>query len=144
MNIQRIRYRDILDYRINIPEELLQYTIPKLTLQPLVENAILHGINRRRGEGMIAITAQSFGPLIEIKISDNGKGADIDELNSILEDKSNTTSFAIKNVNDRIKHYFGDEYGIRFFNNEDAGVTVIVKFPAVRTMEGLYAKDDNS
>jgi len=146
LQIQKIRFQEKLDYVIDFPNEILGYLTVKLILQPLVENSILHGINKRRGKGLITVTGEKVNSLIIIKITDNGVGADVDELNSILEDESGTTSFAIKNVNNRIKHSFGDKYGIYFTKNEDAGITVTVTFPAVKTMEGLqkHAENDNS
>lgn len=144
LKIQKIRFQDKLDYSINFPNDLLGYLTIKLILQPIVENSILHGINKKRGKGVITITGEKMDAIIEIKICDNGAGANVDELNAILDDKSSSTSFAIKNVNDRIKHSFGSEYGIRFYNNEESGVMVILKFPAVKIMEGYNVKDDYS
>lgn len=137
LKIQKIRFQEKLDYTIDFPSDIHGYLTVKLILQPLVENSILHGINKRRGKGIITITGEKLDSLIVVKISDNGVGADVEELNSILEDRGSSTSFAIKNVNDRIKHSFGNEYGIRFYANEEAGITVTVTFPAVKTMEGL-------
>lgn len=141
LKIQQMRFQDRLEYFIDYPNEILGCLTVKLIMQPIVENSIIHGINKRGGKGIIKITALKYDSIIEIRICDNGIGADIDELNSILEGNSSTISFGIKNVNDRIKSYFGDEYGIKFFNNEDFGVTAILRFPAVKKMEGLYVKD---
>ncbi|WP_162309303.1 sensor histidine kinase [Cohnella abietis] len=142
--IQKIRFQEKMDYSIDFASDILDNLTVKLILQPIVENAILHGINQVRGKGMIVITGSKSDSIIEIRVSDNGAGADIDELNSIVDNRSHSASFALKNVNERIKHYFGSEYGIRFSSNEDAGITVIVRFPAVKTMEGLYVNNDHS
>ncbi|WP_171056521.1 cache domain-containing sensor histidine kinase [Paenibacillus sinopodophylli] len=142
--IQKIRFQEKLDYTIDFSNDILDCLSVKLILQPLVENAILHGINKKRGKGIIAITGIQSDSLIEITIRDNGAGADVEELNSVLTDKKSSTNFAIRNVNDRIKHYFGSEYGLNFSRNEDAGVTVTLRFPAVKTMEGLHVANDYS
>ncbi|RKP54359.1 sensor histidine kinase [Cohnella endophytica] len=142
--IQKIRFQEKMDYSIDFASDILDNLTVKLILQPIVENAILHGINKIRGKGTIAITGTKSGSIIEIRVSDNGAGADIDELNSIVDNRSHSASFALKNVNERIKHYFGGEFGIRFSSNEDSGITVIVRFPAVKTMEGLNVNYDHS
>lgn len=137
LKIQKIRFQEKLDYCIDFDKDILDYLTVKLILQPIVENSILHGINKMRGKGFISVTGLLKDKIVEIKIRDNGAGADVEELNHILEEKGNSTSFAIKNVNDRIRHYFGNEFGIRFLGNEDSGVTVLIRFPAVRTMEDI-------
>lgn len=136
LQIQKIRYQDKLDYHVEFTGDILGYLTVKLILQPLVENALLHGINKRRGMGIISVIGEKIEDEIVIRVQDDGVGADVDELNSILEDENELTSFAIKNVNNRIKHTFGNKYGIRFYTNENSqGLTVVVRFPAVKTME---------
>lgn len=143
LQIQKIRYQDKLDYHVEFTGDILGYLTVKLILQPLVENALLHGINKRRGMGIISVIGEKIENEIVIRVQDDGVGADVDELNSILEDENELTSFAIKNVNNRIKHTFGNKYGIRFYTNENSqGLTVVVRFPAVKTMEDNYAKND--
>ena len=138
LQIQKIRFRDKLDYKVDLPADILGYLTVKLILQPLVENALLHGINKRRGMGFISVVGEKVENNIVIRVQDDGVGANVDELNSILEDQNELTSFAIKNVNNRIKNAFGSKYGIRFFRNENAeGITVVVRFPAVKSMEGV-------
>jgi two-component system sensor histidine kinase YesM len=143
LKIQGIRFQEKLDYTLDFPNDVLGFLSPKLILQPLVENAILHGINPKREKGTITITGSIRNDLIEIEVRDNGVGADVEELNSFLDDHSNSSSFAIINVNERIKHFFGSRYGIHFFSNDSGGVTVIVTFPALKTMEDTHAKNDH-
>ncbi len=136
LEIQRIRFRDKLDYAVDFPEEILGYSTIKLILQPIVENAILHGIEKRRGKGRVSISAAKCGELIEIKISDDGIGSDVEELNRMLgENSGNTKAYGIRNVNDRIKNTFGDPYGLTFHNNTPVGVTVVLKIPVVKAPE---------
>lgn len=144
LRIQKIRFKDKLDFSIDFPQEILGYLTVKLILQPIVENSIIHGIEKRRGIGTIVIKGERLDYVIEISISDNGVGTDVEELNAILTDPNSSKSFAIQNVNKRIKHFFGNEYGIRFYDNEESGVTVRMRFPAVTTMEGYDVNDDHS
>lgn len=145
LTIQKIRFNDKLDYNIYFSPQILNYLTVKLILQPIVENSIIHGIEKKNEKGIINIVAEKIDDLIEIKISDNGIGADIDELNNSLKDgQKSTKSFAVKNIDERIKQVFGNEFGIRFFNNDNKGVLVVLKFPAVDSLEGLNDKNDNS
>ena len=73
LEIQQFRYQDILDYEIQMDEKIYGYIIPKLTLQPLVENALYHGIKNKRGKGKILITGKKQGDKIIFQVIDNGK-----------------------------------------------------------------------
>lgn len=86
LEIQQFRYQDILDYEIQMDEEIYGYIIPKLTLQPLVENALYHGIKNKRGKGKILITGKKQGDKIIFQVIDNGKGMTEEELNSLRKD----------------------------------------------------------
>lgn len=143
LEIQAIRFREKLGYSIDFPGEILDYLTVKLIMQPIVENAIVHGIEKRRGKGTITITGCLTDGNIEIRIMDDGIGADIDELNSLLE-KPDPHSYGMQNVNARIRQTFGDKYGIRFTANEPAGVTAVITIPAVTAWEDNYAENDNS
>lgn len=140
LEIQKIRFKDKLDYSIEFPEEILEYQTVKLILQPIVENAIVHGIEKRRGKGMIAITAALAEDCVEIRISDNGIGTDISELNSLLSGKAdNTKSYGIRNVHERIRNAFGEPFGLAFSSNDPVGVTVTIKIPAIKKSEAQNA-----
>ncbi len=128
--IQRIRFQEKLDFRVEFAPEILKCKTIKLILQPIVENAILHGIEKRKGEGLITITGRKVADRIEIVIADNGAGADIEELNRILTDEADPeTAFGIRNVNERIKHFFGATYGMTFALNAAGGVTAVITIP---------------
>lgn len=145
LTIQKIRFRDKLDYFICFPPDILQCLTVKLVLQPLVENSIIHGIEKKRGTGFIKISAEKVGNDITICVSDNGAGADTDEINKMLEEGNDISgSFGIKNVNERIRQTFGEQYGIRFYQGEPCGVAARILIPAVRNLEGYDAKNDNS
>lgn len=142
MTIQKIRFKDKVDFGIDFATDILDNITVKLILQPIVENAILHGIEKRKGQGFIYIKAQKHEGKITITVTDNGVGADVDELNEMLmENKGYRKSFAIKNIDSRIKQIFGNNYGLHFSNNiengvEVPGLMVTITIPAVKSLEG--------
>lgn len=140
--IQKIRFKDKFDYTFDFSADIVEFLTVKLVMQPIVENSILHGIQNKSEKGTISITLENIDGIIEIIVIDDGIGADVDLLNSILEGPVVTSSFAISNVNERIKHFFGEQYGIKFYNNKESGLKVIIRFPAIKTMEGLNVTDD--
>lgn len=145
LTIQQIRFKDKLFYTLDFPNYLLDFLTVKLILQPVVENSIIHGIEQLPGEGHISIIAKKMDDIIEIHVIDNGIGADVNDLNIMLDDlNSPMKSYGVRNVNKRIKLYFGTMFGLEYKNNEDQGITAIIKIPAVRTMEGYHASNDNS
>ena len=131
LEIQQIRYSDILQYEINIPKDLLDCRVPKLILQPLVENALYHGIKNRRGMGKIMITGEAAGEDILLHISDNGVGMDFEQLRAlragVYEDRH--TGLGLVNVHKRIRLYCGSEYGLSFESEPGRGSTVSVRLP---------------
>ncbi|MEK8127694.1 sensor histidine kinase [Paenibacillus filicis] len=143
--IQKMRFGHKLDYSIEIPNDILSCLTVKLILQPLVENSIIHGIQEKAGDGLIRISACKREELIQITISDNGAGADVEELHDLLKTAEATSrAFGIRNVNERIQHLFGARYGLRFFLNELGGLTAVVEIPQLRTMEGYHVENDIS
>jgi len=131
LKIQQIRYSDILEYEIHIPEELLQYAIPKLTLQPLVENALYHGVKNKRSTGHIIITGKETEEDLLIEVHDDGAGMSkeqLEELRSgIYEDRH--TGLGLLNVHKRLILYCGRPYGLEFESELGKGTTVTVRIP---------------
>jgi two-component system sensor histidine kinase YesM len=136
LEIQQIRYSDILRYDIQVPQELKDCLVPKLILQPLVENALYHGIKNRRGMGQITVTGERQGNDLLLKVIDNGAGmeeAQVRELQSgIYEDKH--TGLGLVNVHKRIRLYCGEPYGLSFESTVGKGSTVSVLLPMDRTL----------
>ncbi|MCI5822382.1 MAG: sensor histidine kinase [Pararoseburia sp.] len=130
LEIQKVRYQDILSYEIDVPEELNRYSIPKITIQPLVENALYHGIKNKRGMGHILIQGIMKEDCYEIIVKDDGIGISRDRLiqvqngikNKVLTGKD---FFGLYNVNERIRLNFGEGYGIQI--NSIAGEETTVK-----------------
>ncbi|MDR3597035.1 sensor histidine kinase [Clostridium sp.] len=137
LTIQKIRYEDKLDYEIEFDESILDYKIIKLILQPLVENAIYHGIKEKRGRGKILITARKHGDSLCLSVIDNGKGIKEEDLiiiNNMLAsigEKKNEIGYGIYNVNKRIKLLYGDEYGLEYRSIYNEGTAVQIIHPIV-------------
>ncbi|KRF03688.1 hypothetical protein ASG89_02705 [Paenibacillus sp. Soil766] len=148
LSIQQVRFKERLEYAIEVEPEVYGHFTVKLILQPLVENSLLHGIEKRRGRGRITIRAYKSQEQIVIEISDNGIGANVSELNAMLQgDYGSGKSFGMINVDQRIIQVFGDGWGIHYKEQEDGpGLTVTVTFPAIFSLEGLDedAQDDLS
>lgn len=111
LEIQQIRYRDLLTYDIDIPEQLHEYTIPKLTLQPLVENALYHGLKQKRSLGKIVLSARQDDDTLCLRVWDNGIGIPPELLQQLRRNLSehDKNSFGLFNVNQRLKLYYGSE-----------------------------------
>ncbi len=136
LQIQQFRYRDILSYRIELPEEVRQVPVIKMTLQPLVENALYHGIKNKRGMGEIRITARRDGEDALIMVSDNGIGMkpeELEHLQALADGKQKTSSdnngFGVANVVQRLKLNFGDRYGLDIESTYGEGTTITVHTP---------------
>jgi two-component system sensor histidine kinase YesM len=130
--IQRIRYSDLFDFEKKIPAELMTFMIPKMTLQPLVENAIYHGLRGRGQHGWIHIEASDEGDFVDINVSDNGVGVDevkIEALNHLEASEPGTGSYGLKNVHQRLKLTYGPDSGLLFAQNSAGGLTVTVRIP---------------
>ncbi len=142
LEIQQIRYSDILRFEISVPQELMDCMVPKLILQPLVENALYHGIKNRRGMGMITVTGEEKDGDLLLKVTDNGAGMDEEQVRilqaGIYEDKH--TGLGLVNVHKRIRLYCGgspagsEPYGLSFESSVGKGSTVSVLLPMTRSL----------
>ncbi len=136
LEIQQVRYRDILEYSIDIDPELYHYRILKMTLQPLVENALYHGIKYKRAMGYVHITGRMTGVKnILFTVEDNGVGMDEEELEKLRADiekpcKDTDQGFGMANVNERIHMNFGKNYGIRIYSEKGKGTKIEILIPA--------------
>ena len=142
--IQKVRYEDKLEYAIDIPESLHNMMVIKLILQPLVENAIYHGIKQKRGTGHIWVEARRQGDALRFTVKDDGAGMSqeaCDRLNRELSDENALpeSGYGIFNVNNRIRLSYGNSYGLHYAINELGGITVTMLCPA--TTELLPAED---
>lgn len=148
LSIQRIRYSDVFDYSIDVPTELSACIIPKLTIQPLVENAIYHGLKHKPSFGRLAITARKEGQRIILTVSDDGAGMDAGRLAAVrdgLLDLRQKAGYGLSSVHERIKLYFGDAYGLSIESGYGSGtiVTVVLPLNSLQEEDGADDKNDD-
>ncbi len=138
LEIQQIRYQDILSYEIAVPESLFEYEIPKITIQPIVENALYHGIKNKRGGGKITVTGFDEGETMLIRVTDDGMGMDDNRLKEVTEGLKNSNPeskaiYGLYNVNERIRLSLGEEYGISIESEYGKGSNVSIRLPKILT-----------
>lgn len=137
LKIENFRYKNQFTYTFDVDEGCLGYLCNKITLQPIIENAIYHGLNRMVDEGEIRIGIHQDENGIVFTVADNGVGMTEAQCKEILHKESGSrTGIGIKNVNDRIKIYFGKEYGLTLTSELDEGTCVTIRMPKVT--EGEY------
>lgn len=138
--IQHMRFKNRFSYTIEAEDEVLELVSLKLMLQPLVENAIYHGMEFMDGDGEIFISAWKEGEDLYLKVSDNGLGMTEEQVARLFSDTPHTGSsrgsgIGVKNVNERIRLYFGSEYGLSIESEPDEGTVVTIHLPAVAYSE---------
>jgi len=132
LTIQKIRFKDKFDYYIEIEPALETARTLKLILQPIIENAIYHGISPLNEKGIIKISVKSEEENILFQVSDNGYGIKPEILKGLLNQESkcyHSGGVGLKNVNERIKLYYGEKYGIEIMSEVDVGTTVNIRIP---------------
>ena len=135
LTIQSIRYKDVIHYKIKVPDELKPYRIPKLTLQPIVENAIYHGLKETAEGGTIFIEAQETDNTLLLIVQDNGRGMDPSKeksINDMFLNPAMKFGFGLNNVNERIKLHFGKDYGIEVSSQINVGTEVKIRIPKIK------------
>ena len=150
--IQKYRFEDKIDMEIRVEkEELLDAYIPKMTLQPLVENAMVHGLEQITDNGKITMILQKMGKKIVIYVEDNGAGMTIEQLNKLNDkmrqsimnassQKGNHSGIALTNVNARIRIVCGEEYGIHYRSAEGRGTQATLVIPYIDEYERVKYK----
>lgn len=135
IDIQNKRFDGNISLEVDIGDELYDYCIPKIILQPIVENSILHGIMERDdGTGTVTLSGELQNDTVVLKVGDNGVGMDEEKLKSIQDGSmsSITGSYGINNINNRIKLFFGERYGLNFRSVPGEGTEVFIVIPAVK------------
>ncbi|MBW7457415.1 sensor histidine kinase [Paenibacillus sepulcri] len=143
MIIQEYRYENKIELYTDCPEELLDVPIPRMLLQPIVENAIFHGIAPKDEKGTIAIQVQQLGEDLLIRIKDDGVGIDRERISQLLiSSKERTTkgmtSIGLRHVDQTIKLYYGNAYGVKVASGEGEGTSVLITFS--RRKEDKYVQ----
>lgn len=136
LQIQKFRYGDRLNYRVDIPQELRSLYTVKLILQPLVENAIYHGIKEKDEPGMIAVTGRRDGDVLVLQVADDGLGIPPERLAMLQADLKrglvvSNDGYGIFNVNERIRLHFGPEYGLTLDSAFERGTLATVRLPCM-------------
>jgi two-component system sensor histidine kinase YesM len=139
LKIQKVRYEDMMEYEIHMEDDAGDLFIPKIILQPLVENAIYHGIKNKNAAGRIWVHAKIDEERLIVTVEDDGVGIPDDKLNEINDalkaETGSTIGYGLYNVNKRISLAFGKEYGLHLTHSNKGGTLVTVKMPVIRTLE---------
>ena len=133
--IQRMRYSNYLEYDINVDVAMLDFSIPKLTLQPLVENSIYHGLKYKGGKGKLEIKGYVSGNQVIMEVSDNGVGIPEERIAGLLTsfvDKTRNEDFGLGSVNRRLKILYGNEYGVMIDSKVGLYTKIVITIPAVK------------
>jgi two-component system sensor histidine kinase YesM len=138
--IQKLRYNNSISYIIDLEPEVEFFKTPKLILQPIVENAIFHGLRSKEGSGFIKVIIQKKDEnTILFEITDNGKGMSPDELanlnikinSPLMDSTAGSHGYAISNVNQRIKLCYGNQYGATYISKYNIGTKVQLTIPII-------------
>ena len=137
LQIQKYRYKNRFTYQFHVDPGCLEYLCNKITLQPIIENAIAHGLDLLVDEGRIDVDVRQVGDDIVFCVEDNGVGMSQEQIVSIMEHgPKDRTGIGIRNVNDRLKIYFGKDYGLHITSQLDVGTRVEIRMPKIK--EGNY------
>lgn len=137
LQIQMYRYKNQFTYTFDVDPDCLGYYCNKITLQPIIENSINHGLDLMVDEGRIDVRVRFDGDDIVFSVQDNGVGMSPEQLEAIMQHgPTDRTGIGIKNVNDRLKIYFGRSYGLSITSEPDVGTCVEIRMPRIR--EGDY------
>lgn len=153
LTIQKLRYRDRLDFEVVVDPSILELRTPKVILQPLVENAIYHGIKNTEDGGTVRVHGRRTSDSVVLTVSDDGLGVDPGRLTALLEvphggdvpgapmtagsGGGSRAKVGVRNVHQRIQLYFGSNYGLRFSGERHQGLSVEVHLPAVHPADGV-------
>ncbi|MCD7866799.1 MAG: sensor histidine kinase [Clostridiales bacterium] len=139
LTIQKMRFKDKLEFRIDVAPDILNVPMIKLVLQPIIENAIYHGLKVKENKGLLLVTGRREGENVVIRIMDDGVGMDNETLSHIFErHKVNYQSngVGVYNVQKRLQLYYGSRYGIRYESCPGEGTTAIITIPLKLDREG--------
>jgi two-component system sensor histidine kinase YesM len=133
--LQKIRFEDKLEYNINISDQnVLNYYLPRLSLEPIVENAVVHGIERKMGKGTIMVNITESSGIVFLEVIDDGLGFDSETIQLInssvsIARKEGHNSIGLSNTNKRIKLIYGEQYGVTIESEPNKGTKVVIRIP---------------
>ena len=133
LQIQMYRYKNQFTYDFDVDPDCLSYYCNKITLQPIIENSINHGLDLMVDEGRIDVLVRQDGDDIVFSVRDNGVGMSEEQIEAIMQHgPTDRTGIGIKNVNDRLKIYFGKSYGLHITSEPDIGTCVEIRMPKIK------------
>ena len=133
LQIQMYRYKNQFTYDFDVDPDCLSYYCNKITLQPIIENSINHGLDLMVDEGRIDVLVRQDGDDIVFSVRDNGVGMSGEQIEAIMQHgPTDRTGIGIKNVNDRLKIYFGKSYGLHITSEPDIGTCVEIRMPKIK------------
>lgn len=148
LQIQKMRFKKRLEYEINVEPEILEERISKLTIQPFVENAVVHGLENREKGGTVKVTGRSEGKYMRFLVEDDGSGMSQEETDRILhgEDMKNYASsriggYAIYNIRQRLILQYGEDFSLTIKSGIDRGTRVDIFIPKGMEENGGEGKD---
>ncbi len=135
VQLQNMRYKDKIQFIVDVPDEFMEYEIPKLTFQPIVENAIQHGIlEKEKKEGNIVLTAWSEAEELVFLISDDGVGMSEENLRIILQGRGRSkmgSNIGVYNTHQRLQLLYGEGYGLTYSSALGKGTEVVIRIPEI-------------
>ena len=138
IDLINIKYQNIIDLQVHTEERLLRNEIPKMSLQPIIENSVYHGIKPKHGRGVISLDVYVKDTTLVVEVTDNGKGIDYDKLCSIKKkieingssyENAGEENIGLRNVNERIKLYYGTHFGLAITSEKDAFTKITIMLP---------------
>jgi two-component system, LytTR family, sensor kinase len=129
LRLEQARFGD-LHVTVDVPEEARDAVVPAMSIQPLVENAVRHGVERRAGSGQVAVTARVIGGDVELRVSDDGAGIEPEQVPVVLAGAGG--GIGVSNVDARLRATFGERYALRIESNVGEGTTAVMTVPHLR------------
>ena len=130
LRLEQARFREILHVSVDVPESTRGAVVPAMSVQPLVENAVRHGVERGAGTGRVTISAQIVGGDVELRVSDDGVGIEPERLEAVLAGAGG--GIGVSNVDARLRATFGERYALRIESAVDHGTTAVMTVPNLR------------
>lgn len=133
--LQKIRFEDKLEYKINVNDNnVLNYYLPKLSLEPIVENAVVHGIEKKMDKGTVTVNIAESSGVVSLEVIDDGLGFDPGTIqlinsNTLFSRKEGHNSIGLNNTNKRIKLIYGEQYGVIIESEPSKGTKVVIRIP---------------
>ncbi len=130
LRLEHARFRDNLHVQVDVPPETRDVVVPSMSVQPLVENAVRHGVERRAGTGQVEISARAVGSDVELRVTDDGSGIDPERVPALLAGAG--SGIGLSNVDARLRATFGDRYALRVESQVGTGTTAVMTVPNLR------------